>query len=414
VGNKDDGRAVGTSIRNGSCLAISDGSFKDQHGTASWTVQGEDSFGALGSSLITPGNPEDQSAYRSELAGLFGIATIVNLLCQHYDIAEGTVIIGCDGLQALLHAISSVDFTSTKMAQFDLVGATRTMLRRSPVSWKAEHVLGHQEDDDVHATLDRKAMMNVTMDGEAKFHWLSTVSQAQKAPSQQHIDEEPWSLWIGDVKVCAQVYDSVANAISGKVAAQYWDTNKQCFDPHSSADVNWDAMEMAMKSQPRTRQQWISKHTTAFCSVGKMMLRQKEWPNSNCPRCQVPEESTTHVWKCPDPEANSLLVKYLRQLKYWMLTQWTPVLLAQTICERLSAWRSNTVPTLKATPHSQLVKVLELQDAMGWQSFFEGAPALGWSGYMDLYYNSIRSNRNGQHRWLSSIIKKLWKIAWDL
>jgi hypothetical protein len=287
VGNKDDGRAVPTCIRNGSCLAISDGSFKDQHGTASWTVQGEDSFGALGSSLITPGNPEDQSACRSELAGLFlGIATIVDLLCQYYDITEGTVTIGCDGLQALLHATSSVDFTSTKMAQFDLVGATRTMLRRSPVTWKAEHVLGHQ-DDDVHATLDRKAMMNVTMDGEAKFHLIRTVSQAQKTPRQQHIDGEPWSLWIGDVKVCAQVYDSVANAVCGKVAAQYWDTNKQRFDPHSSADdVDWDAMEMAMKSQPRTRQQWISKHTTGFCAVGKMMLHQKEWPNSNCPRCQ--------------------------------------------------------------------------------------------------------------------------------
>jgi hypothetical protein len=220
------------------------------------------------SSLITPANPEDQSAYGSELARLFGIATIVNLLCQYYDITEGTATIGCDGLQALLHATYSIDFTSTKMAQFDLVGATRTMLRRSPVSWKAEHVLGHQ-DNDVHATLDRKAMMNVTMDGEAKFHWLSTVFQAQKAPRQQHIAEEPWSLWIGDVKVCAQVYDSVANAVSGKVAAQYWDTNKQRFEPHSSADVDWDATEMAMKSQPRTRQQWISKHTTGFCAVGK-------------------------------------------------------------------------------------------------------------------------------------------------
>jgi hypothetical protein len=144
------------------------------------------------------------------------------------------------------------------------------------------------------------------------------------------------------------------------------------------------------------------------------MLHWKEWPYSNCPRCQAPEESTTHVWRCPDPaEANSLWEKSLRQLKNWMLTQWTPILLAQIICERLSAWRSNTVPTLKATPHSQLVKVLELQDAMGWQSFFEGAPALGWSGYMNLYYNSIGSNRNGRHG-LSSIIKKLWNIVWDL
>jgi hypothetical protein len=134
VGNEDAGNAVATSISNGSCLAISDGSFKDQHGTTSWTVQGEDSFEAFRSYLTTPGNPEDQSASMSELAGLFGIATIVDLLCQYYDITECTVTIGCDGLQALLHATSSVDFTSTKMAQFDLVGATRTMLRRSPVS----------------------------------------------------------------------------------------------------------------------------------------------------------------------------------------------------------------------------------------------------------------------------------------
>jgi hypothetical protein len=98
-------------------------------------------------------------------------------------------------------------------------------------------------------------MMNVIMDGEVKFHWISTVSQAQKAPRQQHIDGEPWSLWIGDVKVCAQVYGSVANAVSGKVpAAEYWDNNKQLFEPHSSADVDWDAIERAMKSQPRTRQ----------------------------------------------------------------------------------------------------------------------------------------------------------------
>jgi hypothetical protein len=101
------------------------------------------------------------------------------------------------------------------------------------------------------------------------------------------------------------------------------------------------------------------------------------------------------------------------QLKYWILTQWTPILLAQIICEMLAAWTSNTGPTLKATPQFKLVKILKLQDAMGWQPSFEGAPALGWSEYMDLYYNFIRSNRNG-HRWLSSIIKKLWNISWDL
>ena len=119
--NEDDGKAVAESIKNGCCIAISDGSFKDEFGTASWIVQGEDEFGSLEGSLVTPGNPEDQSAYRSELAGLYGIAAIVNLLCQYHKITEGSITIGCDGLQALLHGTSTVDFIPTKMAQFDLV-----------------------------------------------------------------------------------------------------------------------------------------------------------------------------------------------------------------------------------------------------------------------------------------------------
>jgi hypothetical protein len=46
-------------------------------------------------------------------------------------------------------------------------------------------------------------------------------------------------------------------------------------------------------------------------------------------------------------------------------------------------------------------------------AILEGAPAMGWSEYTDLYYNSIRSNRNG-HRWLPSILKKIYNVAWDL
>jgi hypothetical protein len=78
-------------------------------------------------------------------------------------------------------------------------------------------------------------------------HWGSrTFSNAQRATRQQQINGEPWSLWIGDVIICAQVYDSMANAVYGKRAAQYCDTNKHRFGPHSSDKVDWDATEIAI------------------------------------------------------------------------------------------------------------------------------------------------------------------------
>jgi hypothetical protein len=62
----DGGTILATLIQQESCIAVSDGSFKDQHGTASWVMEAETSCGRILGDCVTPGNPSDQSAYRSE------------------------------------------------------------------------------------------------------------------------------------------------------------------------------------------------------------------------------------------------------------------------------------------------------------------------------------------------------------
>jgi len=43
-------------------VAVSNGSFRDQHGVAAWTIEGKDALSHLHGAGITPGLPEDQSA----------------------------------------------------------------------------------------------------------------------------------------------------------------------------------------------------------------------------------------------------------------------------------------------------------------------------------------------------------------
>jgi hypothetical protein len=86
---------------------------------------------------IVPGAPTDQSAYRSEVAGLFGIATMTREICAFHDLTAGTVYLGCDGLSVLLNCIP----------HFDLITATRAMLQQCPVKRIQHQVLGHQDDD---------------------------------------------------------------------------------------------------------------------------------------------------------------------------------------------------------------------------------------------------------------------------
>ena len=149
------------SLRDGSARAVSDGSFKDKFGTSAFTIVDAHVCSIIGLNLV-PGHPDDQSAYRSELAGLFAIVLIVNLICSWADIQAGGIEVGCDGLSALNKAFDTCPL-ETPGPQFDLLSALCTMISASPVTWTARHVPGHQ-DDDPSAKLDWWATKNIEME----------------------------------------------------------------------------------------------------------------------------------------------------------------------------------------------------------------------------------------------------------
>jgi hypothetical protein len=153
----DEGSAITEAIRDGRCVSVSDGSFKDQYGTSAWAIEAEPSVGrCTGADIppeaasknnrckgvnIVPGAPSDQSAYRSEVAGLLGIATMVRELCGFHDITAGTVYLGCDGLSALLNCTDIDYVVKPTSPHFDLITAARAMLQQWPVKWIPHHVL---------------------------------------------------------------------------------------------------------------------------------------------------------------------------------------------------------------------------------------------------------------------------------
>jgi hypothetical protein len=90
---------VAQSLRQGILRGISDGSFKDEHGTASFSLVGETS--TMDGSHVTPGDPRDQSAYRSELSGIYAQVFSAYTLALQFGITEGSMTLGCDGESAL-------------------------------------------------------------------------------------------------------------------------------------------------------------------------------------------------------------------------------------------------------------------------------------------------------------------------
>ncbi len=305
---EDDGLTIATAIKSCTATAVSDGSFKDGYGTAAWVLEGTDSSGRIVGQVIAPGDSKDQSAYRSELAGIFSIMVIIEKHCYFYGILEGEITIGCDGLSALNRAFSVVSILDPS---YNLLGAIKHYWAHSTIQWKIWHVEGHQDDHTSVHKLDRWSKLNIKMDKLAKDFMRTARSQ----PRHFEIQSEPCSLWIGGEKISRKLSEKLYERVHVKEAQDYWESRNiphRCF-----YSVHWDAVGQALKSYPRHTRVFITKHTVGMCGVGKFMHRWKERDNPNCPRCGCFEDAP-HVWTCKGEDSNAVWDKFLLSLSQWL------------------------------------------------------------------------------------------------
>ncbi len=86
---------------NHKAIAVSDGSFKNGWGAVAWTIKGGDTAGRMVGMSFTPGTGNDQSAFRSKLAGIYGIVFTISHLMKAWELADMSILIACDGKLAV-------------------------------------------------------------------------------------------------------------------------------------------------------------------------------------------------------------------------------------------------------------------------------------------------------------------------
>jgi hypothetical protein len=143
-----------------------------------------------------------------------------------------------------------------------------------------------------------------------------------------------------------------------------------------------------------------------------MMHRWKKRSSAKCPRCDS-EEDKTHVWKCRGSGADEIWMKSMAKLRRELTEAHTLPNLVDIICDRLTAWRYDSNPTVPISNFLGLRKLIDDQDKVGWQALLEGMPVAGWAEVQQNYLAWRKMRRTGK-RWLSSVIKKMWDVAWDL
>ena len=110
-----------------------------------------------------------------------------HVVCKHHKITEGSVTIGCDGMNSLRHTSSNWTPDVSKN-DYDLVMAARSLMRKCPVTWNFRHIPGHQ-DKNRRAVLDDWAKLNIQVN-DAAIQYREEYDE----PRRYIVAREPWAL----------------------------------------------------------------------------------------------------------------------------------------------------------------------------------------------------------------------------
>ena len=403
-----NGAIIAQSIIRGNAIAICDGSYKDHFGTAAFVIQQGNSKEAriLGAN-VTPGYPEEQNPYRSEVGEIFAIVIMVEALTKVFDIQEGTIEVGCD-CESGLTAIFEHKYDTPSQPHHDMIHEIRKKIAASPITWKFRHVRGHQDKHIQFQHLDLWSKLNVEMDSLAKSYWNETQSSVEPFyPSNTF----GWSLWIGDRNLSTWHRHTLYNHAMAHDILEHWSIRRKIPDNQIHL-TDWEASESACKQLGLNRALWIPKWLVGFAPVGKVLQWYQFQDHAECPRC-TEFEDTDHIVLCKAPRATTQWEASISSLERWLKKSLTMPDIQKAIMSRLRLWREDTVLQATSFTWPGVNDLIQEQDKIGWRAFLEGCIVKNWAAKQQEYYTWLKRRNTGK-RWATTLIKKMWEISWNM
>ena len=409
----DAGALVAQAIRDGTAIAVSDGSLKDMFGTSSFTLQGRTDDQKITGRNAVPGEPLNQSSYRSELAGIAGVLVTLFILCKAYNITEGHIEIGLDGEQAMQRIFEDDDPTPSQ-PDYDLIYDLRAKLLDLPIKVTGRHVKGHQDKDATIQSYDRWSLLNMEMDTGAKDFWI----QAHLLPRPNHrFGNERVVVKLDGKKLTSfhktRLYQEVYGRYDKDTPTKLHWQNREGIAAEDIDKIHWHALGKAFGTMPFGMKRWFTKHASGHCAVGHMTIRRRHTDHSECPRCQETDETTKHVLQCNDARAIACWQKEITRLHKWMGSVNTHPTLQTAILKRLAQWRSNSPLTPLPVLSPEFTSAIEEQDSIGWWNFLLGRVSTKFATLQEAYYISLGSDRGGR-TWLSALIRESADISFHM
>ena len=410
-----DTTELAAALNDGSAIIVSDGSYHsaEQLGTAAWIIT-DSQYNTLAQGLsISPGDPDIQSAYRSEVLG--GLA-VFDYISSHPTLHlnnNAAVKFYCDN-KSVVNVVGNwtTDRMTPKHDHADLVSALLQVRDNLGITVTSHHVRAHQEEKIPYELLTPIERLNVAMDRKAKDLIGALINCSNlRASDSPHPHSFPQCSWNNEI-IHHNLHHTLYYRITHEKMEQYWIEKKRVREEVLTS-IDTTSLAKASKTVTLPRQRFLAKWSCECLPTGKNMVRWKLRHDGACPFCTLPNENTTHILTCNHVDAlavwDEAILKFLNNA-FGYDTCWYVRL---AISRELTAWRHNLPsPDLSYYP-ALLQQAVQEQRTIGWKQFLEGIISKRWRLYMHLLFQE-QGEGHSSGKWVCNLLKGLWNLLFHI
>lgn len=354
-----------------------------------------------------------QSAYRSEILGLLALLDYIYFNEDIVLTNTASMTIYCDN-ERVLGVISrwSRDKFTPKAKHADLISALLAVRDKLGITIVVQHVKAHQDDSIPYHLLTPQAQLNVDMDKDAKeIVNIMITCPTVRANTSHHPYSFALCSW-RNKPVLQEMHSELYYHITHAKMEQYW-IKKKRLTPETITKVDFDALQVAATSTTINRRRFLAKWACEYISTGKNMQQWGLRYEGNCPFCNNPNETTTHILTCRHVDSLAVWNEALHKFTQKTFGNHTCWYLHLAIYSELNTWRHGTnYPSLELYPPLLQIAVID-QRQIGWKNFLEGLISKRWRQYVDLQYQQEGDGRSTS-KFITSLLAGLWTCLFDI
>ena len=404
-----------TSIQQGTCSVVSDGSFfpTTKRTAAAYVIGTEKSHERIIGRCFVVGPRDSFSAYRAELAGIHGGLVFIQGLCKVYEITTGKISLACDNDGA----ISRIQDDNIRLQDkhFDYISAILTILSDLPITVEITQVAGHKDSITNLSNLSTLECMNVSADMHGKLK--ADINPPINFESEAEILHEWTPIKIKNVtgesvRIHSNFEKELYEHITAKNSQSYW-KNKMNIPDSENSEVNWVSLSAVFKNLTPNKRKEVLKWHSGFCGTNQMLFRRKQSTTPACPGCNQEIETTEHILKCKTSGATAEWNNSMAALQSWMDKRDAAPEVTQAIISGLETWRSGDRIQTPNFSLPYLSEAFTAQNKIGWKGLLYGFTSTKWASAQHLHLQFKKRKITGE-RWVAALIRKLWETIWAM